>query len=145
MAKPRGLPFQPGNQQSKGRPPGSLNKATQACRELLAEYAEPLTRKVIGLGIQGDATAMRLSMERICPGVKDAPINFAMPDIKTLSDLPPAANAVMQAVTVGKITTTDGERLMKMIETFRSLLESSDLKVRVQGIEATLSLDDEKQ
>jgi len=119
MAKPRGRPFQAGNQASKGRPAGSRDKVTLISQELFGEYSEALTRKCIDMSLQGDASTMRLSMERISPPRKDAPIEFDLPEIKTLADLPVAGNAVLRAVSRGELSLSEGQKLMDMV--FQSL------------------------
>src|SRR5918997_104236 len=73
----RGRPFQAGN---PGRPKGARNKATLAAEALLDGEAEALTRKAVEMALSGDATAMRLCLERIAPPRKDRPVSFAMPE-----------------------------------------------------------------
>ncbi|WP_373867386.1 DUF5681 domain-containing protein, partial [Microvirga aerophila] len=61
---PEGRRFQPGN---SGRPQGSRNRATLAMEALLDGEAEALTRKAIEMAKEGDATAMRLVLDRLLP------------------------------------------------------------------------------
>ena len=63
-----------------GRPVGSRNAATLAAEALLAGESEALTRKAIELALDGDATALRLCIERIVPKRNDRPIQFALPE-----------------------------------------------------------------
>src|SRR5215469_6310208 len=51
----------------KGRPPGVRNKATEAAEMLLDGEAEALTRRAVERALEGDATALRLCLERIIP------------------------------------------------------------------------------
>ena len=67
----RGKPFKSGN---SGRPKGSLNRVTLAIQSLLDGEGEELTRKAIELAKEGDLTALKLCLERICPPRKSRPI-----------------------------------------------------------------------
>ena len=62
----RGRPFPPGN---SGRPKGARHKATQAIQALLDGEGAALTRKAIELALAGDATALRLCLDRILPAL----------------------------------------------------------------------------
>ena len=64
--KPRGKPFEPGNNANPfGRPPGALNRATMAAQALLDGEAEALTRKAVELALEGNLAALRLCLERL--------------------------------------------------------------------------------
>lgn len=54
-----------------GRPKGSLNRASIMVRELLADEAESITRKLIELAKNGEIAAIRLIVERLLPPVKE--------------------------------------------------------------------------
>jgi Family of unknown function (DUF5681) len=59
--------FQPGRSGNpSGRPRGARHRATLAAEALLDGEAAALTRKAIERALEGDATAMRLCLERIC-------------------------------------------------------------------------------
>lgn len=54
-----------------GRPKGSLNQASLIVRELLADEAESITRKLIELAKNGELAAIKLIIERLMPPVKE--------------------------------------------------------------------------
>ena len=66
-----------------GKPKGSLNRVTLAIQSLLDGEGEELTRKAIELAKDGDLTALKLCLERICPPRKSRPISIDLPDVKT--------------------------------------------------------------
>ena len=75
----RGRPFPPGN---PGRPKGARHKATQAIQALLDGEGEALTRKAIELALAGDATALRLCMDRILPALRERPVVVELPPLR---------------------------------------------------------------
>ena len=135
MAKPRGRPFPPGNKAGTGRPPGSRNKATKAAQGLFAEFSEPVSKKCLSMALQGDSTALRLCMERILPAHKSIPLQFKMPKVQSLRDLPAAANALLQAIAKGNLTPNEGERMVGLLEKYRQMLVTADLVPRVETLE----------
>ena len=54
-----------------GRPKGSLNQASIIVRELMADEAESITRKLIELAKNGELAAIKLIIERLVPPIKE--------------------------------------------------------------------------
>jgi hypothetical protein len=124
--------FTPGN---PGRPPGARHKATRAALALLDGEAEALTRQAVTMALGGDATALRLCLERIAPPRKDVAVTFDLPRIETARDAAKAAGAVLGAVADGELTPTEGAHIMALVETYRRTLETSELEARVVALE----------
>ena len=118
-----------------GRPRGARHKATQASLALLDGEAEALTRQAVTMALGGDATALRLCLERIAPPRKDAPVTFELPLMQSAADAARAAGAVLDAVAVGDLTPTEGAHIMGLVETYRRTLETSELETRVAALE----------
>ena len=135
MAKPRGRAFQPGNKASRGRPRGSRNPATVAAEKLFEQSAEPLAKKCIQLATKGDAMALRLAMERVLPPCKNTLVHFEMPAVETVSDLPVAANALLQAVARGEISPADSQQMMAGLEFIERSFATMDFAQRLQAVE----------
>jgi len=127
--------FGPGN---SGKPKGTRHKATQAALALLDGEAEALTRQAVTMALGGDATALRLCLERIAPPRRDAPVTFDLPPMETARDAAKAAGAVLGAVADGDLTPTEGAHIMALVETYRRTLETSDLEARLRYMEETL-------
>ena len=127
--------FGPGN---PGKPKGTRHKATQAALALLDGEAEALTRQAVTMALGGDATALRLCLERIVPPRRDAPVTFDLPRMETARDAAKAAGAVLGAVADGDLTPTEGAHIMGLVETYRRTLETSDLEARLRYMEETL-------
>src|SRR5271169_6497623 len=75
--------FQRGNQYGRGRPQGSRNKATIALQALLEGEGEAITRVVVERAKSGDATALRLCLERLIPEKRDRTVQLNFGSIET--------------------------------------------------------------
>ncbi len=127
--------FAAGNKLGKGRPRGSRNKASLAVDALLEGEAEALTRKAIDKALEGDTTALRLCLERLCPPRKDRPIAISLPEVTGAGDTAQAQSAVIRAVAIGEITPTEGQALTAMLEAQRRAVEMEDLERRIAALE----------
>jgi hypothetical protein len=125
--------FGPGN---SGKPKGTRHKATQAALALLDGEAEALTRQAVTMALGGDATALRLCLERIAPPRKDVAVTFDLPRMETARDAGKAAGAVLGAVADGDLTPTEGAHIMALVETYRRTLETTELEARLAALEA---------
>lgn len=121
---------------NSGRPKGARHKTTLAVQELIDGEAEALTRKAIGLALEGDIAALRLCVERIAPARKDAPVNFDLQEIETSRDAMEAARAVVRAVANGALTPSEADAVMKLVEGYRRMAETVDLEARIEALEA---------
>jgi Family of unknown function (DUF5681) len=131
-ANSRGRPFQPGN---SGKPKGTRHKVTRAVEALLEGEAEGLTRKAIEKALEGDMTAIRLCLDRICPVRRDPPIAFDLPSLGSASDAVAAMSAVTAGVAEGEITPSEAGELSKLVDVYARTLLASDLEARVAKLE----------
>src|SRR5262245_56401900 len=120
--------FRPGN---PGRPKGSRHKTTLAIEALLDGQAEKLTEKAIQMALGGDVTAMRLCLDRLAPPPKDRHVQIALPNLAGVQDMTTATDAVVDAVTSGTITPSEGEAIAKLIEVHRRTVELVDFETRL--------------
>ena len=119
-----------------GRPKGARHKVTRAVEELLEGQCEAITQKAIDKALEGDATALRLCLERIAPARKDSPVQFDIPPITDASEAAQAAQSVLQAVSEGSITPLEGAAVMGLVESYRRTLETSEHDKRLAALEA---------
>jgi hypothetical protein len=129
--------FQPGKSGNPaGRPAGSRNKATLAIEALLDGEAEALTRKAVGMALEGDTVALRLCMDRICPPRKDSPISFKMPPVNSVSDAASVMRSVMEEVAMGSISPGEAKAVSEVLDCYRRLVETSEFEHRLTALEA---------
>jgi hypothetical protein len=60
----------------------AVREALLATEALLDGEAEAITRVAVERAKEGDATALRLCLERILPPRKDRPVSFSLPNLK---------------------------------------------------------------
>lgn len=118
-----------------GRPKGARNKSTMAVLELLEGQAEALTQRAVELALAGDTTALRLCLERLAPPRKDSPVQFPLPRMTTAHDAAQAAGAVLQAVSEGDLTPSEGAQVMGLVDSYRRTLEVTELEARLVALE----------
>ena len=118
-----------------GRPKGARNKATQAVLALLEGEAEALSRKAVQMALAGDGVALRLCLDRIAPPRKDSPVQFALPRMSCARDAAEAAGAVLEAVSLGELTPSEGAQVMTLVDSFRRTLEVTELEARLAALE----------
>ena len=118
-----------------GRPAGARNRATQAVMALLEGQAEALTQRAVEMALAGDTVALRLCLERVAPPRKDSPVQFSLPQMASAHDAAVAAASVLQAVSEGDLTPTEGTHVMGLVDSYRRTLEVTELEARVAALE----------
>jgi hypothetical protein len=106
-----------------------------AVLELLEGQAEALSHKAVEMALAGDTVALRLCLERLAPPRKDAPVHFPLPRMTSANDAAEAAGAVLQAVSTGDLTPTEGAQVMGLVDSYRRTLEVTELEARVAALE----------
>lgn len=118
-----------------GRPKGARSRATLALENILDGDAESILRKAIELAKDGDATAMRLCLDRMMPPRKDRTITFELPPIETATDLTRATSALLQGVADGEITPSEAAELSKLVDAHMKAIEAVDFAGRLAVLE----------
>jgi hypothetical protein len=118
-----------------GRPKGARNRTTQAVLALLEGEAEAIGRKAVEMALAGDSVALRLCLDRLAPPRKDNPVQFPLPRMSSAHDAAQAAGAVLEAVSVGDLTPTEGAQVMALVDSFRRTLEVTELEARLAALE----------
>jgi hypothetical protein len=135
-AKSRGRPFAPGvSGNPSGRPRGSRNKATLAAEAVLEGEAEILARKLIDKAKEGDISALRFALERICPPQRERLVTVEIPEIKSAQDASKAAAAVVAACAAGDISTGEAADFMGLVASYVRLLEVGEIEARLKAVE----------
>jgi hypothetical protein len=131
--------FKPGQSGNpKGKPRGTKDKRT-ALRQLLEPHAEGLVQKAVDMALEGDSSALRLCLERIIPAYRaqDAPtgIDLSKMDLSCPEGILKAGNAVVGAVTEGRVTPDHGKALVTLLDSQRKALDTVELEQRLADLE----------
>jgi len=135
-------PGQSGN--PAGRPRGSRNRRTIAAEKLFDENAERLTQLAIKLADEGDVTALRLCMDRICPRAKHSPVAFQLPPMASAGDAITALANIVQGVADGDLTAIEAAELSMMVRLASHVAYESDVQQRIEKQEAIVAEQQQK-
>lgn len=119
----------------RGRPLGSRNRTTLAVQSLIDDEAQKIARKAVKMALQGDTTALRVVLERLLPPIKHRAVHLTMPAISSVEDIPVATAHVIAAVALGEIAPSDGEAIVRMMDTYRRAAETADIEERLSALE----------
>jgi len=137
--KQRGRPFKKGvSGNPKGKPQGTRHKATTAALVLLDGEAEALTRKAVELALEGDTTALRICMERICPPARERAIDGDAIKLPANIDAENAGQVfgeIFKAVAGGRLVPGEGKVLVEMMNLYLSAHEYAELSERIAELE----------
>ena len=120
----------------KGRPKGARNRLTVTVDKLMQADATKIVEVALDKAKSGDATFVRMVLDRIIPPVKDRPVTFDLPGIDSAQDAAVAAGAVLRAVADGDLTPIEAAEVSKIVSTYVTALEASDLEQRIAKLEA---------
>ncbi len=130
--------FKPGQSGNpKGKPPGTLHRATQAAMALLEGETESLTRKAVELALEGDTTALRLCLERIAPALKTTapPVSVALSNPGSLTD---TAMDFLQAAASGELPPDLAAQLVSAVAGVARVEEMEQIKQRLGALERAI-------
>jgi hypothetical protein len=95
-------------------------------RALDAEFNRIAVRPRAGikLALAGDATALRLCMERLVPPHKDRAVAFPLPPVTSAADAARTIAALIAAVAEGQITPSEAVTVAGLLEACRRAIDS---------------------
>jgi hypothetical protein len=129
--------FRPGESGNPaGRPKGSRNKVTLAVESLLEGQAETLTQRAIERAMEGDATALRICLDRVLPPRRERPVPFDLPIVREAADCRDALAAVIRAVADGELTPSEATTLAKLIADFAVVDEETRTARQIKDAKA---------
>ena len=128
--------FKPGQSGNPdGRKAGSRNKVTLSMEALLEGESEALTRTAIEKAKAGDMTALRICFDRLYPPQKGRSIQIDLPPIKQADDVVLGYEAVLAAVSDGRITPDEASTIAHVLEANRRAIETCELEARMTALE----------
>ena len=132
------MPFQKGNTHSKGRgrPKGSRNPFYKALDEIADKASKDILRRAVEDARNGNTKAQELLLTRLWPQrAGGRPVFMDLPKTETIEDVGRALDAITAATVDGTLTTEEGERLTKQVETKIKFIESVEMMRRIEKLE----------
>jgi Family of unknown function (DUF5681) len=123
-----------------GKPKGARHRATLLAESLIDSSGELLVNKCVAMAMAGDAAAMRLAMERLCPPRRERPVNITMPKINVAADLIAAAAALTDAVAEGEVTPGEAASLSMLVGNTAKAIETFELAERLAKLEEQMAV-----
>jgi hypothetical protein len=118
-----------------GRPPGSTLHG--ALRSMVKEHWEPIVRALIEKAEQGDTQAASLLLTRVSPTLR--PIQEPVRVNVTGETLTEKAASILDAVTKGELSPSDGKMLLDGLGAICKIQEVDELVKRIEALEAKQS------
>lgn len=132
--------FKPGQSGNPaGKPKGARHRATVMAEKLFGDAAEEVCRAVIAKAQQGDMTAARLIVERLCPPRKDRPIDFPLPALASAADAATLMTAILAGVASGEITPQEAAEVARLAEVFVRTFEATEFERRLSELEKAVT------
>jgi (p)ppGpp synthase/HD superfamily hydrolase len=120
-----------------GRPKGSLGMAGKLRAAIQAD-AEQIIQSLIAQAKEGDTTAAKILLDRICPALKPEAQAVELEQLATGS-LIEKAEAVLAAVGVGELAPDVAVQLVQSVATLAKVTEIDQLQQRLESLEKLLT------
>jgi polyhydroxyalkanoate synthesis regulator phasin len=116
----------------KGRPPGTT--LAGKLRAAVGEDFDAIVKAVIDQAKAGDMSAASLLLSRVVPAVK--PIQEPVKITMTGETLTEKAASILDAVTRGELSPSDGKMLLDGLAGVAKITEIDELTKRIEALEA---------
>jgi len=116
----RGRPFEPGNKFGRGRPKGSPNKKKPLAQKIFDENAPAIMALAIN-SAREDRPMLRTLIRELGRRMGDRPVKLGKIPMNTVQDLDQASTTILNKVTAGKISISEGVAVFGMIEIRRNV------------------------
>ena len=121
-----------------GRPRSKVTKAG-VLRETLSPHMPTILQKLIDMALDGDIQACRILIDRVMPPLRpvEQAVELSLPADATLTA---KGEAVLAAVSAGKIAPSQGVVLMAQLAALAKIVEVDELAKRIEALEGAGSL-----
>lgn len=129
-----------------GRPLGSRNKTTEIAAQLVAGDVVAVMKKCLGMAKAGDRVALRLVVERLLPRASlERRVEADLPRVRKATDIAAAMGEIVARVADGSMSLEEARQFGALLEVQRKAIETSELQVRIEALEAAKEREDMQQ
>ena len=121
-------PGQSGN--PAGRTPG-----VEKIRQLLEPKREELVAKAVEMALAGDATALRICIDRLAPPPRAESAPVTIPGLSEAKGLQAKAERIVEAVGQGEITPDVATMILGALSSYAKAVEVEELSRRIAELE----------
>ncbi len=125
--------FLRGNKIKGGRPKGARSETTRLFDELAAGAVEEIGRAVIDDAKTSDGASRKILLNRMWGRTRGRTIEFDLPPIESVADVPKALGAVLMAVADGELAPEEANAIAGAIAVHHRALEVSEFEARIEG------------
>lgn len=108
-----------------GRKKGAATRIVAELQQVVSADAKEIVKSIVAQAKAGDIESRRAYLKLLPQGKWPTP--FILPQINGPADLPPAAQAAIEAAAKGDLSLEDAERVMGLINGLRQAYETTTL------------------
>jgi hypothetical protein len=139
---PRGR-FAAGNPGGTGGARRRMADLRRAAEEAVTpEHVAALVRKATRQGLEGNLTATRLVLDRVCGRAAEAPlevepVNLSLPKLNTAADCGVAIERLTAAICAGTVAPATAQTLLAAVQARLRTIETTEFEQRLEQLERT--------
>ena len=118
-----------------GKPKGIRHRSTLLAERLFGDEIRDICVSVIAEAKKGDMQAAKIILDRILPPRRDRLVAIDLPQIEKGVDLVQVMRHIVNAVSSGQISPSEGEALARILDIHAKTLELIELEQRVVALE----------
>jgi hypothetical protein len=123
-----------------GMPKGVRHRASQAAEKIFADDLKGIAEVVTREAKAGAPWACRLVVASFLPPPRTRAVQFALPPIRSASDIPLALTQVLGLIADGTLTPQEGSEVASLVDCLRASFEVDQLTARVEALQAQVAL-----
>lgn len=138
--------FAPGNPGGPGRRPGYREQLRRAADEAVTpEHIAALMRRALRAGLEGNLSAAKFVIDRVCGKAAEAPgetgpVDVRLPDLRTAADCDAALSVLMKEVAAGTSDPTSIRLMIDLVQTRLRAIEVRAVEERLAELERSAGL-----
>jgi hypothetical protein len=117
------------------------NRVTEITQQLLDRDADAVARKAVEMALDGNATALRLVIERTLPPKRAPTPQLDLGSTDDAAGISQAQGRLIAAVSSGELAIDDATKINQLLESRRATMETVDLANEIKALRAHIERD----
>ncbi len=138
--------FSAGNPGGPGRPPGHREKLRRAADEAVTpEHIGALMRRALRAGLEGNLSATKFIVDRVCGKAAEAPgetgsVDIQLPELRTAADCEAALDMLTKEICAGSCDPATARLLIDVVQARLRAIEARNVEERLAELERSVGL-----